>query len=90
MKIDITHARNPLMDWDIDVKATAEHDEKITYVEIRVNDFADVDEIEDDPVDSWEKQLIQKGVFPGDNTVLVVVRDQNGKDTRAQQEWTSN
>ena len=90
MKIEITHARNPLMDWDIGVKATAESNEKITYVEVRINDFADVDETEDDPVDSWEKQLLQKGVFPGDNTVLVLVRDQNGKQSLAKQEWSSD
>jgi uncharacterized protein YabE (DUF348 family) len=90
MKIAVTHARNPLMDWDINVKVSADTGEKIAFVEIRINDFPDVDETQDDPVDSWEKQLTQKGVYPGDNKVEVRVTDQNGKDTRAKQEWTGN
>lgn len=90
MKIAITHARGVPFGWNIDINVTADNGEKITFVEVRVNGFADVDETPDDPVDSWEKQLTQKGVFPGDNTVEVLVRDQNGKDTRAKQEWTAN
>jgi hypothetical protein len=90
MKIDIAHARSVPFGWDINVNATADTGEKITFVEIRVNGFAEVDETQDDPVDSWEKKLTQKGIFPGDNEVVVLVRDQNGKDTRAKQEWTAN
>jgi hypothetical protein len=90
MKIDITHSPSRPFGWDINVKITADSGEKITFVEIRVNGFADVDETPDDPVDSWEKQLTQKGSFPGDNTVEVLARDQNGKDTRSKQEWTAN
>jgi hypothetical protein len=90
MKIDIAHARSVPFGWDINVNAIASTGEKITFVEIRVNGFAEVDETQDDPVDSWEKELTQKGIFPGDNDVVVLVRDQNGKDTRAKQEWTAN
>lgn len=90
MKIDITHSRSVPFGWDINVNATADAGEKITFVEIRVNGFAEVDETQNDPVDSWEKELTQKGIFPGDNEVVVLVRDQNGKDTRAKQEWTAN
>jgi hypothetical protein len=88
MKIALTHTRNALMDWDITVNVTAGTGEKIAFVEVRINDFADVDETQSDPVDSWEKQLTQKGVYPGDNKVEVRVTDQNGDDTRAKQEWT--
>lgn len=90
MKIAITHARSQPFGWDINVRATADAGEKITFVEVRVNGFAEVDETPDDPVDSWEKQLTQQGKSPGDNDVIVLVRDQNGKATRAKQEWTAN
>lgn len=78
------------MGWDIDVTVTAENNEEIAFVEIRVNGFPEVSETPDEPVDSWEKQLTQQGNFPGDNTVEVLVRDQNGNDKRAKQEWTGN
>jgi hypothetical protein len=90
MKIAITHARNVLMGWDIDVNVNADNNEKISFVEIRVNGFPEVSETPDGAVDAWEKQLTQQGVFPGDNTVLVLVRDQNGNDTRSKQAWTGN
>ncbi len=90
MKIDIKHSKNILMDWDIDVTVTAENQEKISSVEIRVNDFPEVNEAQDEPVNSWEKQLTQQGQFPGDNKVVVTVFDQNGNNTIAKQEWTGN
>jgi hypothetical protein len=90
MKIAIAHARNVLMGWDIDVNVNAENGEKIAFIEVRVNGFPEVSETQDDPVESWEKQLTQQGVFPGDNKVEVLARDQNGGDTRSKQAWTGN
>jgi hypothetical protein len=90
MKIAITHAKNPLIGWNIDVKVNAEKQEKIAFVEIRVNGFPEVSETQGEPEDSWERQLTQQGVFPGDNKVEVLVRDQNSNDTRAKQAWTGN
>jgi len=90
MKIAISHARNVLMGWDIDVNVNAENQEKIAFVEVRVNGFPEVSETLDDPENSWERQLTQQGVFPGDNKVEVLVRDQNGNDTRSKQAWTGN
>ena len=61
MKIDIKHTKNVLRDWDVDVTVNAESGEKISSVEIKVNDFPEVNESQDDSVSSWEKQLTQKG-----------------------------
>jgi hypothetical protein len=87
LKINISHTKNTLIGWDIDVKVDAEGTEKISDVEVRVNGFP---EIRDSPgnLSSWEQQLTQKGVFPGNNTVNVRVTDQNGNDTNAKQSWS--
>ena len=44
MRTLITHARNPLMGWDINVNLTADATQKIAYIEIRVNDFQKVED----------------------------------------------
>lgn len=87
MKINISHIKNVVIGWNIDVKVDAEGAEKIADVEVRVNGSP---EIRDSPggLSSWEQQLTQKGVFPGDNTVNVRVIDQNGNDTNAKQGWS--
>jgi len=87
MRTLISHARNPLMGWDINVNVTADATQKIAYVEVRVNDFQEVDDTPDNPLDSWDDTLTQKGVYPGANKVDVLVRDQNGKDYRAEHKW---
>lgn len=87
MKINISHIKNTLIGWDINVKVDAEGAEKIAGVEVRVNGFP---EISDSPgnLSSWEQFLTQKGVFPGNNAVEVRVTDQNGNDTNAKQGWS--
>lgn len=87
MKIAITHTRNPLLGWDIDVKADGENGEKVTFVEVKVNGFPEVKDTPDEPLNSWERQLTQQGVFPGDNKVVVLVRDQNDDETSSEQAW---
>ena len=88
MKITITHSKNPAVGWDVDVNALGDGAEQIAQVEIRVNGFPEVRATVDPPDNSWEQQLRQQGVFPGDNTVEVTVQDQNGNETRAQQRWS--
>ncbi len=46
MKISISHARNPLLGWDIDVSVQAEDAQKIGQVTVRIND---VTEAQDQP-----------------------------------------
>lgn len=88
MKIIITHTKNLVIGWNIDVGAQADGSEKIADVEVRVNGFP---EVRDSPnnLSSWDQQLTQKGVYPGDNKVEVRVTDQNGQETRAEQKWSS-
>ena len=88
MRTLITHVRNPLMGWDINVNVTADAPQKIAYIEIRVNDFQQEEDTPDNPLDSWDDTLRQKGVYPGDNKVDVLVRDQNDKEYRSQHKWS--
>jgi hypothetical protein len=61
------------MGWNFDVSVQADSGEAIAQVEVRVNDFPDVRDNLNDPVDSWAQTLTQKGVFPGDNKAVVTV-----------------
>jgi hypothetical protein len=88
MKINISHARNPVLGWDIDVSAEAEARENISQVEVRVNDILEVQDLPGDALNSWDQQLTQKGVFPGNNKVEVTVTDQDGNETSAEQKWS--
>jgi hypothetical protein len=88
MKITIDHARDPLLGWDIKVSVQADTGESIAQVEVRVNDFPEIRDTLSTPLSSWEEQIKQKGVYPGDNKVEVLVRDQNDAETRAMQKWS--
>lgn len=88
MKIKISHARNAVLGWDIDVSVEAGSGEKIGQVEVWVNDIREVQDLPGDALDSWEQQLTQKGIYPGDNKVEVTVNDQDGNVTSAEQKWS--
>ena len=88
MKINISHTRDSLVGWDIDVSVLAEAAETIGYVEVRVNDFPEVKDNLSSPLSSWDEQITQKGVYPGNNKVEVLVRDQDSQETRALQRWS--
>jgi hypothetical protein len=88
MKIEIFHARNAVLGWDIDVSVEAGSGEKIGQVEVWVNDIREVQDLPGDALDSWEQQLTQKGVYPGDNKVEVTVNDQDGNETSGEQKWS--
>lgn len=88
MKINIAHSKNPLIGWDIDVTVQADAGQQISQVEVKVNGFPEINDSPGDSVASWEQQLLQKGVFPGDNEVEVRVNDQNGEESRAKQKWS--
>lgn len=89
MNIKIAHIKNPLAGWDIDVNVQAEAGQQISQVTVKVNGFPEINDTPGDNLNSWEQQLIQKGVFPGDNEVEVLVSDQNGTESRAEQKWSS-
>ena len=88
MKISIKHTKDPLMGWNIDVGVDAGKGEKISYVEVLVNNAPVAQENIDPQLDSWERSFKQKGVYPGDNRVDVRAQNQKGDDTRKQQKWS--
>lgn len=87
MKIVISSPTRAVMGWNFDVSVQADSGEAIAQVEVRVNDFPDVRDNLNDPVDSWAQTLTQKGVFPGDNKAVVTVLSDAGKETRAERKW---
>lgn len=87
MTITIQQVRDTLMGWDIDVNVQAGTGETIASVEVQVNGFREEQDTPSDQLNSWAIQLRQKGVYPGDNQVDVLVTDQNGNQTRARKKW---
>lgn len=88
MRILISHAKNPLIGWNVNVNLTADAPQKIAYVEVRINDFRETRDTPASPLDSWDQTFTQKGVYPGDNRVNVLVKDQDGNDYRSEQRWS--
>lgn len=43
----------------------------------------------DPPADIWRKLYIQKGVYPGDNKVVVTVTDDKGEPGVGIEQWTA-
>ena len=88
MQINISHARNPLIGWDIDVKVQADAGQQISDIEIRINQMQEPIGPLNDGLTSWETQLTSKGVYPGMNRVDVTVTDQNANASSAEQSWS--
>ena len=88
MQINISHARNPLIGWDVDVKVTADAGQQISDIEIRINQMEEQIAPLHDGLTSWETQLTSKGVYPGTNRVEVTVTDQNANASSAEQSWS--
>jgi hypothetical protein len=88
MTVGSTHAKNPAADWDISASAKADTGEKIARAKILVNGSSEYDKSFDPFISSWQTQLIQKGRYPGDNTVQVIVTNDKGDDTGSDDEWS--
>jgi hypothetical protein len=87
MQTTVTHARNPLVGWDISVSAKAGDKETISGARILVNGFAQYDETFDAPLNQWQQQLLQQGDYPEENKVLVEITNGNGHVIRTQDSW---
>lgn len=87
MNIDLAHARNPLMGWDIEVTVKADSGEKITSARIDINGFSQFDEQLSTPLNIWHKTLVQQGTYPGDNKVLVTITNDKGEQTTDEDDW---
>ncbi len=88
MTINLTHQRNPLIAWDINVSVTADKGEKITHVLVQVAGIRVWDESVIPPAGSWQRKLTQKGNYPGDNKVVVTATNDQGDDASAVDEWS--
>ena len=88
MKIDLAHVKDPLIGWTIQAKVSAGKGERIAAVRIAVNGFDVLDKKVDPPVDQWQTELSQKGVYPGENEVRVTVADEKGSETSAVDSWS--
>jgi hypothetical protein len=88
MTIDIVHAKNPAVGWDIATTITVAKGEKLTHVLIQVNGSPDYDKDITPPANSWKNTLTQKGQYPGDNKVVVTATNNKADDTVAIDEWS--
>jgi hypothetical protein len=88
MTVTSTHAKNPLMGWDISASAKADAGEKIARVQIIVNGSSEYDKTFDSPISSWQEHLNQQGEYPGDNAVEVIATSDKGEDTESEDSWT--
>ena len=86
MNVDVSHAKNPAIGWDITVTATADSGEKISFIKVEVNGgkiFSD----SFDNLSSFHKTFTQQGQFPGDNTATATVTNDKSEDTTAEDSW---
>ena len=88
MTVTSTHTRNPAEDWDISAAAKADQGELIARAQIIVNGFKEYEKTFTPPIRSWQQQLIQRGQFPGSNTVEVIVTSDKGEDTETEDSWS--
>lgn len=84
----LSHSKDPAIGWDIAASAKVDKDEKIVRAQILVNDSTEYDKTFDSPLSSWQQQLHQQGEFPGDNTVKLIITDDQGNDTDAEDSWS--
>jgi len=84
----LSHAKDPSIGWDITASAKIDKSEKIAGAQIIVNGSSKYDETFDPPLSGWSKTLTQQGDFPGDNTVQLIVTDDQGNDTVAEDSWS--
>jgi hypothetical protein len=83
----LTHQKNPAVGWDVSASAKADKGEKIVRAQIIVDDFPEYDKTFDEPLSSWQQQLTQQGQYPGENTIRLVITNDQGEDTDAEDSW---
>jgi hypothetical protein len=86
MNVTITHTR-AVAGWDVNVKVSTEGNEAISHVLTKVNEGLEDDQDVHPPAKSWENTLRQKGVYPGENKVVVTVTNGDGDGTDWVSEW---
>jgi hypothetical protein len=87
MEVKIGHVRIS-NGWDITIDVKADKDnETIAHVKINVNGFTEDDRDVNPPAKGYQNTLNQKGVYPGDNEVLVTVTDGEGNSNNWVSRW---
>lgn len=84
----LTHQRNGALAWDITASAKAEAAETISAVKVVVNGVSEYSETFSRPTKQWQRTLTQKGQYPGDNTIQLIVTDGAGNETDFYDEWS--
>lgn len=87
MDIELSHSRNPLLGWDIQVTVKANAGETIASARIDVNGFPKFDQQISPPLNKWQKTLTQQGQYPGENKVLVAITNDKGDQATDEDEW---
>lgn len=88
MTVSSQHTKNPAAGWDISVTAKADTGEKIVRAQVIVNEISVYDMTFYPPVSTWQEQLIQRGQYPGENTVRVVATNEHGDATVSVDSWS--
>ena len=90
MKFAFTIQRDPLGGNDIDVQITAEGDETITSITVRLDDSELCNVSVDESTTSWERMFLRAGSGgPGNDHVLIAtVIKGDGKRASGRREWT--
>jgi hypothetical protein len=85
--VSTQHAKNPALGWDISAVAKADAGEKIARAQIFIHGLVAYDNSFVPPIGNWEVLLTQKGQYPGENSVRVIVSNDKGEDTEADDSW---
>jgi hypothetical protein len=88
MDLTLSHQKNSAIGWDISAAAKAEGKERITRAQILVNDSTEFDKTFGRPLNSWAQTITQKGQYPGENTVQLIITTDKPEDCEAEDSWS--
>jgi hypothetical protein len=86
LKVELSHVKNPVLGWDVLVKAAAYQGEKISSAKVVVNGRTIAQESLNG-VSSWNRTFTQQGYYPGKNTVTAEITNNKGDDTLGEDTW---
>lgn len=90
MTIQSTHSKDPAIAWDVTLTVNGEKAEEIiSRVAVQINGSTLFDDELDPPSNTWKKEFLQKGIYPGLNKLVVTAQNQDGKSKTYTEEWGS-
>ena len=87
MQVGIRYSTTTAARSDIVVEIGAGIGELIAEVQVDVNGALECSQNVNPPADQWRKSVSGQKAGPGDNQVVVAVRNDHGKETRSIHEW---